>query len=215
MSSTTMKKIGTLIGCEGLVFAKLTADTSGASGATTYDASLFEAPGVQEIALSAQTTSEQLPADDIPLYEQVNLLDGYELSVTMAALGSDAVAWLLGHSIDTNGVLVKKDSDVAPYVAVGFKTPRSDGSMDYIWFYKGQFAPGDETFRTKEKGKVNWQTPTIKGTFGSRISDHMIQTVVNDKDTLAASILATFFSAPYTPDFDTSGGGGGSGEEEP
>lgn len=77
----------------------------------------------------------------------------------MQALEPTGKAFLLGGTVDSKGVLIEGGDDIAPYVAMGFKTARSDGTDDYIWLYKGKFAPGDETFRTKEQGTVNWQTP--------------------------------------------------------
>lgn len=196
MSKQTMKKIGILIGCRDVVFAKMTNDE--ATG-TVYDADIFAAPGVIEMALTAQTTNEQLAADDVPLYEVLNSLDGFDVSLTMASVGSDGKAYLLGNTIDSKGVLVEASDDEAPYVAMGVKTARSDGSDDYIWMYKGKFAQGDSTFRTKEKGQVNWQTPVLTGTFMPRISDKKIRAIVNTKDEKAGSILGNFFSAVYEP----------------
>ena len=193
MPATTFKKMGVLIGCKDLVFAECTADD--ASTITYGD--IHQAPGVIEVALTAQISEDQLGADDNPYYEIMNSKDGYEVSITQAALGSDMTAFLLGSTIDTNGVEIESSADSAKYVAMGFKTARSDGSYDYIWLYKGKFAPGDETFHTKEQGTVNWQTPALTGTFGPRIKDGKIKARVNSQDQAAASIIATFFTQVY------------------
>lgn len=190
------KKIGTLIGVSGVCFAKLTADE--ASG-TTYDTEVQKAPGVIEIALTANVTNEVLGADNVTAYDILNSLDGFDVSLTMASLGDEGAAFLLGNTIDNNGVRIENADDVAPYVAMGFQTMRSDKSSDYIWLYKGKFAPSDQTFRTKEKGTVNWQTPTLTASFAPRISDKNIRGIVNDKAAKAASIIKTFFDAVYEP----------------
>lgn len=194
MANQTMKKIGILVGCRDVVFAKMTAD---ASTGTTYGTDLFQAPGVIEIALTAQVTNENLAADDVPIYEVINSLDGFDVSLTMASVGSDGKAYLLGNTVDTKGVLFEASDDEAPYVAMGFKTARSDGSDDYIWLYKGKFAQGDSTFHTKERGAVNWQTPVLTGTFVPRISDKKLRAIVNSEDSAASTIINSFFSAPY------------------
>lgn len=196
MAGKTMNKIGILIGCKDVVFAKMLTDTN---SETTYDTEIFSAPGVIEVGLTAQITNENLAADDVPLYEVFNSLDGFELSLNMASLGSDGKAYLLGNKIDNNGVLVEASDDDAPYVAMGFKTARSDGSEDYVWLTKGKFAQSDSTYRTREKGQMNWQTPTLKATFMPRISDNRIRFTVNNKDTKAASVLGTFFNSVYDP----------------
>lgn len=194
MSNTNFKKLGVLIGVRDLVFCKVTSDD--AEG-IAYDGDIMSAPGVIEVALSAQVTNDQLGADDNPFYEIMNSKDGYEVSIIQAALGSDMTSYLLGTQVDDNGVEIENADDEPPYVAAGFKTARSDGSDDYVWLYKGKFAQGDQTFHTKEQGTVNWQTPTLTGTFGPRIYDKAIKAVVNSKDSAAASILETFFSAVY------------------
>ena len=195
MAATAMKKIGILVGCRNVVFAKMQTDTD---TETTYDEeNMFSAPGVIEIALTAQITNESIGADDVELYDVLTSTDGYEVSMTMAALGPDGKAFLLGSKQDAKGVLIEGSGDIAPYVAMGFKTARSDGSEDYVWLYKGKFAQGDNTFRTKEKGAVNWQTPVLTGTFMPRISDKAIRASVNDKDELASTIKETFFQTVY------------------
>lgn len=193
-NTTAFKKVGTLIGVRDLVFVKLTADTSSGH---TYDTEYKTAPGVIEIALTAQVTEDQLGANDNPLYEIMNAKDGYEVSVIQASLGTDMTQFLLGTSLDSKGVEIEKSDDTAPYVGMGFKAARSDGSDDYIWLYKGKFAPGDETFHTKEKGNMNWQTPTLKGVFGPRVHDKAIRCRVNSEDSSAATIISTFFSSVY------------------
>lgn len=197
MAKKNLNKLGILIGCRDVVFAKMTAD---ASSGTTYETDIYSAPGVIEIGLMAQVTNESLGADDVPLYEVLNSLDGFDVNVNMASLGNDGKAFVLGNTIDDNGVLVEASDDEAPYLAMGFKTARSDGSDDYVWLYKGKFAQSDATFHTKEKGTVNWQTPTLTGTFMPRISDKRIRATVNTNDEDAASVLATFFDTVYTPD---------------
>ena len=193
MSSTTMTKQGILIGCKDVVFAQMSTDTS--SGTTYGDT--FSAPGVIEIALTAQTTNESIAADDIPLYEALTSLDGFEVSITLAQLGSDGKAFLLGGNIDSKGVLLESSDDEAPYVAMGFKATRSDDSYDYVWLYKGKFTQGDSTYHTKEKGTVNWQTPVLTGTFMPRVSDGRVRATVNSNDVAASTILTGFFTAPY------------------
>lgn len=194
MSTTALKKHGILIGCRDVVFAKMTAD---AASGTTYESTIYTAPGVIEVGLTAQVTNEHLGADDVALYEVFNSLDGFGLSLNLAALGPDGRALLLGNTVDAKGVLMESADDNAPYVAMGFKAARSDGTDDYIWLYKGKFAMSDMTFRTKEQGQVNWQTPTLSATFVPRISDKKVRATVNSADENAATILSTFFNSVY------------------
>lgn len=194
MANSSLERYGVLIGCENVVFCRV--DEDSATG-TTYESDIKSAPGVIEIAITPQVTNEQFGADDIAVYESVTGLDALEVSLTIASLGADAKAYLLGSSVDANGVLIDNAEDQAPYVAMGFKAPRSDGSMDYIWLYKGKFAHSEEKFRTKEKSKVNWQNPTLKAVFMPRVSDKALRAVVNSSNTAATSVISGFFSTVY------------------
>lgn len=194
--NSAFKKVGVRIGVSDLCFAKLTKDDH---TGTTYDSDIHSAPGVVEIALTANTTEDQLGADDNPMYDILNSKDGFDVSITMASLGSDGCAYLLGSTIDANGVEVEGSDDIAPYVAAGFKSKRSDGSYDYIWLLKGKFAQGDSTYRTAEQGTVNWQTPVLNGKFAPRISDKKMRARVNSKNEAAANTIKTFFDSVYSP----------------
>ena len=194
MANSSMKKLGILIGCRDVVFCKMTED---AASGTTYADDIFSAPGVIEIALTASVTNEKLGADDVAIYETVTSLDGFDVSMTMASIGPDGKAYLLGATQDSNGVLLEASDDDAPYVAMGFKTARSDGTDDYIWLYKGKFTQGDNTYHTKEQGTVNWQTPALTGTFMPRISDSRLRASVNTGEEKAATIIKTFFDKVY------------------
>lgn len=198
-TTTSFVKKGVLVGTKGVVFCKVDAD---ASNGTTYDDEIKSAPGAIEVGLAYQLSEDQLGADDVAAYEIENSVDGIEATLTMASLGVDACAYLLGHSVDSKGVMIENKDDVAPYVAMGFAAKRSDGSTDNIWLYKGKFKPSDQTFRTREKGKVNWQTPKITGTFAPRISDGRMKAVVNSTDTgVDATALAGFFDSVYEATF--------------
>ena len=195
MANVAHKKRGARIGVRGLVFAKLLTD---ASAGATYDTNLIEVPGLIEVALTATITDEALGADDNPVWDLYNALDSLDAAVTLGALGTDTEAFLLGRTIDANGVLLTKSTDAAPWVAMGFKTLRTDGSYDYIWLYKGKFKTGDDTSRSKERGAVNFQTPQITGTYGPRDFDSNIMARVNDGDEdLGQNTISTFLAAPY------------------
>lgn len=196
MATSQFSKPGVLVGCRDVVFAKLLTDTN---DGTTYATEIKGAPGVVEIALTAQNTEANLGADDIALYEVVEAFDGYEVSMTMAALGEDLTAFLLGATVGADGVVVESSLDDAPYVACGFKATRSDGSDDYIWMYKGRFSHSDANFHTREQGTVNWQTPALKGMFTPRQSDRLIKATLNTKNEAAATVKDTFFNTVYAP----------------
>lgn len=201
MSRKNFKRQGVLIGATKLVFAELLEDEE--TGAI-YAEDVFRLPGLIEIALTVSISDEALGADNNPLWEYLATLDSVEAALNIAAIGKEAEAYLLGHRIDDNGVLMKGIGDIGPWLAMGFQSDRTDKSNDYIWLNKGRFKPSDATFRTKERGTVNWNTPNLSGIFGPRDFDGEILAKLNDKDAdLGAGTLATFFDKPYIPAFTT------------
>lgn len=204
MDKKKFRKVGIRIGTKNVVFSKIKKDD--ATG-VEYD-EVISAPGVVEVVLTYNVTNEPVAGDDNPVYEQLNSLDTIDVSVTVNSLGKDGEAFLLGREIDENGVLITGSSDIAPDVAMGFESARSDKSNDDIWLLKGQFRPSDETFRTKEKGKINWQQPKLTGTFGPRIFDSNLKISVNtEDDDVDAEFLKSFFDA--VPEIAPKAAGGG------
>lgn len=197
MSVSTLKKMGIIVGVKNAILAKLESDTS--SGAV-YATALKRAPGLIEIAITASVLEEMLGADDVTIWDILRMTESLDVSATVASLGKDGEAYVLGHEIDDKGVMHVGQDDKAPYLALGFIASRSDGSEDYIWLNKGMFKPTDTTFRTKEKGKINWQLPKLTGTFIPRIFDGKLMAKINDKDADAdATTLQTFFDSVYMP----------------
>lgn len=197
MGKKQFKKRGVLIGVRNLVFAELKSDTITEA---VYEEDIHELPGTIEIAITASISDEVLGADDNPTWEILASLDSLDVAMTVASIDKEAEAFLLGLEIDGNGVLLQASNDDAPWVAMGFKSARSDGSEDYIWLYKGKFKPSDITYHTKERGTVNWNTPVINATFGPRDFDQRHLAKLNSADAdLGADTLKTFFDAPYVP----------------
>jgi phi13 family phage major tail protein len=186
-----------IIGVEDVRFCKITSDDS---TGLVYDTTTYKAPGVVEIALSWQVTNEKLAADDNPAWEIMNSVDYVDITLTIASVSNAMKAFLLGHATDVSGGIVVSTNDAAPSVAMGFKTLRADGKFDYCWFYKGQFVNSDETFRTKEQGKTNWQTPKITGTFAATHYNGRISNHVSEGDpSVTEAYLSTYLTTVAQP----------------
>lgn len=153
--------MSTRIGCDNLVYAIMkTEDT--ASVAPVYDTPK-PAPGVMHININPNASQETLFADDGPM-ETATTLGKIEVEIQKNELTTENRADLLGHTIDANGGIVYGDSDVPPYVAIGFRTLKSSGKYKYTWLYKGKFTDPEEQNETKGDG-INFQADTISGQF--------------------------------------------------
>ncbi|MCS1351147.1 major tail protein [Mechercharimyces sp. CAU 1602] len=91
-----------------------------------------------------------------------------ELEVNSLTIGS--YEKLMGHTY-MNGMLVKNADDISPYVALGFRSAKGDGSEVFVWLYKGRFQAAEQEYKTKE-GNIQFQHPKLKGTFVNRSYDN-------------------------------------------
>ena len=153
--------MATKIGCDNLVYAIMTTEDT-AAVAPVY-AEPVSAPGVMSININPNPSQETLFADDGPM-DTAATLGRIEVEIQKNELTQKNKADLLGHSFDANGALVYGDSDVAPYVAIGFRTLKSNGSYRYVWLYKGKFSEPEDNNETKGDS-INFQSDTITGNF--------------------------------------------------
>lgn len=153
--------MGTRIGVDNLVYAIMkTEDTTLA--APVYDV-VKPAIGVMTININPNGSQETLFADDGP-FEVATTLGNIEVEIQKAQLTTENKADLLGHQIDENGAIVYADNDIPPWVAIGFRTLKSNGKYRYVWLYKGKFTEPEDNNETKGDG-INWQADTIHGQF--------------------------------------------------
>jgi phi13 family phage major tail protein len=112
--------------------------------------------------------------------EVASTLGEIGLELNVANLTNATLAALLGHEV-VSGKLVKKASDVAPWLALGFRSLKSNGNYKYVWLVKGKFAPSTEDHTTKGD-TVEFQTPTINGSFVKRDFDDIYQMQGDEDD---------------------------------
>lgn len=180
---------GVQVGLNSLYYAVLTSDTP--LGAT-YNSPVAIA-GAINAKISPKSNTETLYCDDGP-DETVTSLGEIDVEFEAKDIDLNTQAALLGHSV-TGGVLVKKSTDTAPYVALGFKSKKSNGSYRYVWLYKGKFALQEQEYQTAED-KPKFQTPKIKGTFIKRTFDNAWQKIGDeDHPDWAVSTGTNWFAA--------------------
>lgn len=172
------------IGMKDLYFAKLTKDD--ATGVTYETPELIA--GAISAKISAKADTQTLYADD-GAFETASSLGEISVELETVDLPLSVQAALLGHTI-SNGVLEAKNTDVAPYVAIGFRTLKSNGKYRYYWLLKGKFEIPDDESQTKED-KAKFQTAKLKGTFVCRVYDGKWK-LVGDEDEQGFSATGWF-----------------------
>lgn len=189
------------VGLRDLHYAVLTSDDS---TGVEYDTPK-PIVGAINATITPTTNSATLYADD-GAAETATALGEITVALNTKDLPSEVQADLLGHEVNSEGVLIRKSTDVAPYVAIGFKSEKSNGKFRYVWLYKGKFQPSEQAYNTKTD-TPEFQTPTINGTFVRREFDDAWQaTGDEDDDTFTGG--DTWFDEVYE-----AGNGGGGGVE--
>lgn len=177
-----------LVGLRSVYYAVMKDD--GLTGASYY------APkpilGAMVASINPNSSTETLFGDDGPM-ESATTLGKIEVELGMTDLPLAVQAELLGHTL-SGGVIERKAGDTPPWVALGFKTLKSNGSYRYIWLSKGKFAVPEQKHETK-KESVAFQTPTIMGSFVKRDYDDMWQTMADeDADDYVSSTGTNWFT---------------------
>lgn len=196
--------MATRIGCDNLVYAKMTtedtAETAPAYGTVT------KAPGVMSININPNGSLETLFADDGPM-ESASTLGRIEVEIQKNELTTQNKADLLGHEIDENGAVVYGDSDIPPYVAIGFRTLKSNGKYRHVWLYKGKFTEPEDNNETKGDS-INFQSDTISGQFtklnyaytvnGKSVRPWKYE-LDGDNENASEEVINKWFDAPVMP----------------
>jgi len=185
------------IGVEGLYYALQTADDG---TLLTYDTPVA-LPGVMKININPNMAFGTAYFDNGP-GDTATTLGDIDVEIEKNSLTSAEKVALLGHTLDVNKVLAYGAQDTSPYVAIGFKTLKSNGKFKYVWLLKGKFADGEENAETKNDS-ISFQSDTIKGKFvkvnkSYTYGGKTFQPWKMDADEEDAAVDAAIFTAWFT-----------------
>lgn len=196
-TTPAVNEVYSTIGLRAIVVAKLLTDE--ADSTPTYEP---VQPLIGAIDLDVSDNSGDPDAQYYDDGEHDVVLPDPELSGTieLADLPPEKQALLLGYKVDKNGVVIHNADDKPPYFAWGFKSKKSNGVDRYVWYYKGRCTMPQDKHTTKQKD-LNRQTQKLKVTFVKLNSTGNARAFVDEDSEAFATAKATFFNAPYTPDF--------------
>lgn len=187
---------GVIVGLRDLHYALLQQDDN--SG-VAYSAPV-KITGAVQANINPNASVETLFADDGPM-ETAASTGQISLEMIAADFPLDVQAVLLGHTIE-NGRLKRKAGDVPPWVAIGFKSLKSNGKYRFVWLLKGKFQQPEQNHETKGDS-INFQTPTLVGSFVKRdYDDEWIHQSDEDMATYVDSIGTGWFNS-VEPSVDT------------
>lgn len=181
-----------IINVKNLVYAKIINETL-----NTYGTPKVISP-MMSVKVDTKTSNEILYGDGVP-QETATTVGETTIEAGVNEFPQDVHADLLGHTHDPlTGVMSEKDTDEAPYVALGFQLVKSNGSSVYFWYLKGKFEEPAVDAKQKED-KVSYSTPTLKGTFVNRQDGFKRYKLDEDAGT---AIPADFLGSVYSPTLD-------------
>lgn len=135
--------------------------------------------------ISDKWSSEKIYSDD-GTEDTITSYEGTEVELEISTLAPQDRSYLFGQLYE-NGFLVKNKNDLAPEVAVGYRTKRRNGKYEFVWLYCGKFGQGVDDEHETEAEKVNTKTNTIKGDFYDRQKDGNYQIVVDESNLAEAN----------------------------
>jgi len=179
---------GVRVGLSHVYYATLISD---ASGGVSYNTPV-RLTGAISANIDPNSVIETLFADDGPL-EVASQLGNIELELVLADIPLSHRATLLGHTL-VAGIEDAYSTDTPPWIALGFKALKSNGSYRYAWLVKGKFREPVLNHETRDDS-VNFQTPTIVGHFAKRDFDNKwMRSADEDADGYQAETGADWFT---------------------
>lgn len=176
------------MGLKDIHIALLSEDTS--SGST------YETPEKLERAISAKlspkSNTENIYSDDT-VEDVIAAFEGIDVEIEVNQLSLASRAKLQGSKV-VKGVLIENKNDVAPTIALGFKSKKTNGKYRYVWLLKGKFELTTDEYDT-EGEKADPKSAKLSGTFYPRDFDGNYRFIVDEDETgVDASIISGWFT---------------------
>lgn len=151
------------VGLRDLYFAEI----QGEGNSEAYQTPVRLAKAIK-VDLSVETAEGALFGDDSVDAIVKEFVKG-TLKVKTTDLDPENTAKLLGQKYKDK-VLYAGEGDKAPYVAIGFRAKKANGTYRYVWIYKAKFKVPNDAFETKGEG-INFITPELEAEFIKREKD--------------------------------------------
>lgn len=174
--------------------------TSDPSGGTPTYGSPVQIVGAKQANMNPNSSTAVDYADDGPS-EVSTTLGQSEIELMLSEVPIAIAGILLGHTV-TGGVMVKDASDIPPYVAIGFRSQKGDGTYRYKWLPKIKFREGQQNHNTKGES-LEFQPDTLIGSYVKRVSDGAYEIQADEgQDGLPQATIDAWFTDVYgsTPD---------------
>lgn len=152
-------KITEYRGIEGLVYAKVTEDST--ENFTTGE--VKELAGTSELTRSTDSSSETHYYDNMPAVV-IESTGADEVTASVSAIPLDVLADITGQYYDEATGMFVEGARQNNYYAIGYRTKKTDGTEVLVWRLKGTFSIPESTHNTEDDGTdANGQEITYTG----------------------------------------------------
>lgn len=172
-----------------------------ATAAPTYEVPAVLAKSI-EVTITPAYREGKLYASNATVRDKKKI-DSYGVKLNVDKIPAAVLNAILGRIKDKNGVQIIKGGNEPAKLAIAFALTLDNGAKELWWLYKGQFAEPSVTGKT-DADKINYQTPTIEGTFIRRVYDDALAAVVETGVTgVGATVETGWFTEVYEEQKET------------
>lgn len=182
-----MQKILPVVNVSKLYVAQLLTETE---EGITFDTPRY-LEGVKQIGIKPKQNSDSYYHEGRKVLEEQTLQD-VNVTLNITDLTDEDECYVMGHKLAKTGGVIKNDNDIAPTLAILYKSEKSQGIDKYGILYAGTFGLSDEDLKAKE-GKANFQAKKIDASFRPLINGKWQYNVCSDSANVTPEFLKNFF----------------------
>ena len=166
-------------------------------GSITFDTPRY-LEGVKQIGIKPKQNSDPYYHEGKKVLEEQTLQD-VKVTLNITDLKDIDECYVMGHKLAKTGGVIKNDNDIAPTLAILYKSEKSQGIDKYGILYAGTFGLSDEDLKSKE-GKANFQAKKIEASFRPLINGLWQYNVCSDSPNVTEEFLKNFFKQVTIPE---------------
>lgn len=150
-------------------------------------------PDLDTVELTFTGASGELYGDG-ELVDKRSSITGAQLKLGIDKVSQAARAAMGGHTVDSNGILRVKTTDVAPKIAVYLETENTDNQKEAMWLLVGIAEPIGFTGKQKE-ANITYSTDSITINCVRRNKDKELFALGDSDNTTWATAKQTAFAS--------------------
>ncbi len=125
--------------------------------------------------------------------EDIGKMKGIAAAVDVNKLYAETRAEIMGNTM-VDGVVIEKDGDEPPYIALGFEVEQTGNTKEQVWLLKGRAQPANQTIQ-QSTDNMNFSTDSVTINFIPRESDKQIRFYADTANSEYTEAQATAFFA--------------------